>query len=320
MKGYVVRGGIPVFASIEEPQLFPNTVIIKNIALGLNKLDHSSLANPDFETKYGLGFEGVGIVEVVDESCQKKFTVGQRVCYATAHGVGAFAEKIAIHEDFLIPIPGDISTEDAATLFKGLAAHMLLFRTYNLKGSNVIGVTSASGGVASYLTQWAASEGVAVIGMVANSSHRQIAAANGCTAVFSPKEANAYIKEAQNLSLSKLGLNVFYDSLGAKVFPLGIKALAPFGIYINYGNITGEITQISAQHFQKKALFFTTPSVFYSKAYPVELSLTAEMFFDKIRNGTLRPNITKYKFASLPEALEEVGNGVVPGQKVAMLD
>lgn len=319
MKGYIVRNGVAALANIEDPKLIPNTVIIKNTALGLNRLDAQTLKNTDFETKYSIGFEGVGIIEDVHQSCVKSFSQGQRVCYATAYGMGAFCEKILLHEDLVIPIPGDISDENAATLFKGLAAHMLLFRTYNLKNGNVIGVTSASGGVASYLTQWAANDGIAVIGMVASSAHKQIAVSNGCAAVFSPKEASAFIKEGQKLSNTKLGLNVFYDSLGAKIFPLGLKALAPFGLYVNYGDITGPVTQISAENFQKKALFFTTPSVFYSKAYPVELALTVEMVFNKIRNGILRPNIIQYKFKSLPQALDAVQNSVIPGQKVILM-
>jgi NADPH2:quinone reductase len=319
MKGYVVRGGVITLANIPEPKLLENTVIIKNTVLGLNKLDGDCIAKPDFETKYGLGFEGVGVIEEVHSSCMKQFNVGQRVCYATAYGMGAFCEKIVLHEDFIVPIPGDISDEYAATLFKGLAAHMLLFRTYNLCSSNVIGVTSASGGVASYVTQWAANDGVKVIGMVASSTHKDIATSNGCAAVFSPKEAANYVKEAQKLSISGLGLNVFYDSLGAKIFPLGLKALAPFGLYVNYGDITGSITQMASEHFQKKALFFTTPSVFYSKAFPVELSLTAEMFFEKIRSGILRPNITRYSFKNLPNAMNEVKNGVISGQKVVLM-
>lgn len=318
MKGYIARNGVLTLANIEDPKLTQNTVIIKNTALGLNKIDGTTLKNPDFETKYGMGFEGVGVIEDAHPSCSRKFTQGQRVCYATAYGMGAFCEKIMLHEDLVVPVPGDIPDEYAATLFKGLAAHMLLFRTYNLKKDDVIGVTSASGGVASYVTQWAANDGIPVVGMVASSTHKQIAASNGCAAVFSPKEAPAFVKESQKLSRTKYGLNVFYDSLGAKIFPLGLKSLAPFGLYVNYGDITGTITQISAEHFQKKALFFTTPTVFYSKAYPVELALTAEMFFEKIRNGILRPNITKYKFKSLPQALDEVQNGVIPGQKVAL--
>lgn len=320
MKGYIVRENKLSLANIEEPKLLPNTVIIKNTVLGLNKMDYEHLSNPDFQTKYGIGFEGVGIVEQVDKACLKEFHVGQRVCYATAYGMSAFCEKIVLHEDFVIPIPGDVSDEVAATIFKALAAHMLLFRTYNLRKRNVIGITSASGGVASYLTQWASSEGYPVIGLVANTAHKQIAIQNGCKAVFSPKEAANYVKEAKKLSVANLGLNVFYDSFGAKVFPLGIKALAPFGLYVNYGEITGKITQISAESFQSKALFFTTPSVFLSKAYPVELALTVDMIFEKFRSGVLKSNISKYKFSNLPEAMEEVAHGVIPGQKVVLMD
>ncbi len=320
MKGYVVQNGKLVLAKLADPQLKPNHVIVRNLIAGVNHHDITALKNPNFEGgKKLLGFEGMGIVESVDPTCEKKFEAGQRVCYATAFGIGAFSEKISIHENFLLPVPDYISSDHAATLFKALAAHMLLFRTYTLRKGDVLGITSASGGVASYLAQWASGVGVKTIGLFSNVANKAIAAENGCVASFSYTESEKFIEQAKKYSGTGLGLNAFYDSMGIKAYAIGIKALAPFGLYVNYGDLSGELKGMAAKHFEKKALFFTTPSTFYSKANVAELGLTANMIFENIHNHILRPNIHRYKYSHLQQAFNEMQNGKIVGHKVLVV-
>ena len=321
MKGYVVKEGKPALVNLPEPKLRPHHVVVKNIFAGINHLDVESLQSPNFvDNKKLLGFEGVGIVEEVDSSCVKKFQVGQKVCYAISFGIGAFSQKISIHENFLIPIPAGVQEDHAATMLKALTAHMLLFRTYTLRKDNVLGVTGPSGGVASYLIQWATSLGVKIIGLYHDAEHKATAAESGCSASFSYKEVEKFIEQAKKLSSVGLGLNVFYDSVGINAYAAGIKALAPFGLYVNYGELSGGIKGMSAKHFQKKALFFTTPSTFYSKANVADLALTANMIFENFKNHILRPNITRYKFNDLPKAFAEMKSGKAVGQKVLVIE
>lgn len=320
MKGYAVKDGKPILTNLPEPKLKPHHVIVKNLFAGINHLDIESLQSSDFASnKKLLGFEGVGVVEEVDPSCVKKFQVGQKVCYSLSYGVGAFSQKASVHENFVIPIPIGIQEDHAATMFKALASHMLLFRTYTLRKGNVLGVTGSSGGVASYLTQWATSLGVKVIGLHHNLQHKAIAAENGCVASFSYKEVDKFIEQAKKLSSVGLGLNAFYDSVGINAYAAGIKALAPFGLYVNYGELSSAIKGMSAKHFQKKALFFTTPLTFYSKTNVADLSLTANMIFENFKNHTLRPNITRYKFQDLHKAFTEMKTGQTAGQKVLVI-
>lgn len=321
MKGYIVQKGAPILATIPEPVLTKQHIIVKNLCAGINFHDITALQNPTFENNQKkLGFEGIGIIEQISESCVRKFEIGQRVCYSTAFGVGAFAEKVLIHENLVNEVPNYTTNEQAATIFKGLASHMLLFRTYNLKKGDTLGITSASGGVASYLTQWASSFGINVVGLCSNQQNTNIALENGCKAVFQYGAANNFIAKVKSLSETGLGCNVFYDSIGIKGYAVGIKSLAPFGLYVNYGDITGEIKGMSAKHFESKALFFTTPSTFYSKANITELNLTTNMIFENIHNHTLRPNIKKYKFSSLGKAFTDMRAGIAPGHKVLVIN
>ncbi|MFT4967854.1 MAG: NADPH2:quinone reductase [Candidatus Deianiraeaceae bacterium] len=321
MKGYIIKDGKPMLTNIAEPSLKKHHVIVKNKVAGINHIDIRSMSNPDFiRKKHLLGFEGVGIVEQIDTSCVKTFKVGQRVCYATAFGVGAFCEKISIHENFLSIVPDTIPDQYAATVFKALAAHMLLFRTYSLHKGNTLGITSSSGGTASYLTQWAVNNGVKVIGLTSSSQHKAIAMENGCSSAFTYSDAVDFISQAKKLSSTGFGLNAFYDSMGIKAYALGIKSLAPFGLYVNYGSLSGPIKGMSAKHLSTKALFFTVPSTFYSKANVSDLAITIIGIFDEMKKRTLRPNITQYKFAQLQKAFDDMLGGQIPGQKVLIID
>ena len=317
MKRYVFENGKLHLENLQLPELKKAFVSIQNTAVGVNFLDRESLKHEDFASgKRHLGFEGVGVIKAFHQSCARKWAEGQRVCYATCYGVGSFADEVQIHEDFLIPVPDDISNEQAATIFKGLTAHMLLFRSYMLRKNDTIGLTSPTSGVGTYVSQWASNVGIKVVGLIMNEAHKSTAIQNGCESVFSYKETENFISHVKKISTGGLGCNVFYDSLGAKAYPVGIKSLAPFGTYMNFGDLTGEIEKISPKHLQKKALFFTTPSVFYSKANNAELVLTGAMIFAGIREGSLRPSIKTYKMKDLGHALQDVGK--VAGNKVVV--
>ncbi len=317
MKRYAFDNGKLHLENMQMPILEKSHVLIQNIASGVNFLDRESMKYDDFinNTKH-LGFEGVGIVKDIHPSCVRKWQEGQRVCYATSFGAGSFAEMTSINEHFLIPIPDYISNEQAATIFKGLTAHMLLFRSYLLRKSDTIGLTSPTSGVGSYVAQWASFSGVKTVGLVMNEAHKSTAISNGCESVYSCSESENFIAHVKKISTGGLGCNIFYDSLGLKAYPVGIKSLAPFGTYMHFGALTGEIEKISPKHLQKKALFFTTPSVFYSKANNAELILTANMIFAGIRDGALRPSIKTYKAKDLASALHDIGK--VAGNKVIM--
>src|SRR5690606_36993266 len=82
------------------------------------------------------GVEGAGVVEAVGDGVTG-FAVGDRVAYAGAP-VGAYAQTRAIPAARLIRLPGDIAPRDAAaSLLKGLTAHMLLTRTRPVKAGDI---------------------------------------------------------------------------------------------------------------------------------------------------------------------------------------
>ena len=136
-------------ASTTLPALQPTEVLISQTAIGLNYLDvHHRSGQRALELPSILGFEACGYVEEIGSNVTN-LQAGDRVIYATAPG-GAYCDKRVIDEKYLLGVPDNINDFQAAAITaKGLTAHLLLRRTYNVKPQDVILVHAAAGGVGS---------------------------------------------------------------------------------------------------------------------------------------------------------------------------
>jgi len=108
------------------PKLRNDYMIIKVKAVALNPTDWKHI---DFLAEPGarVGCDYAGIVEEVGSAVTKPFKKGDRVaggCHgvnAVHHEDGAFGEYITVKGDLQIPIPENLSFEEAATLGVGIS-------------------------------------------------------------------------------------------------------------------------------------------------------------------------------------------------------
>ena len=128
------------------------------------------------------GIEAAGVVEAVGEGVEG-WAPGDRASYASVSG--AYVEARLIEARRLIRLPEviDDRTAAAATL-RGLTAHMLLHAVHTVRSGETILVHAAAGGVGAILTQWAASLGAVVIGVVSSPEKAALARAGGCAHVI----------------------------------------------------------------------------------------------------------------------------------------
>ncbi|XP_073142780.1 uncharacterized protein [Henckelia pumila] len=115
MKAMVIKKD-PVSSILEQrevkmPEIKDNEVIIQVCACGVNRGDVIDLVTS--EDGICPGLECSGIIEAVGRNvnCWK---VGDRVC-AILEG-GGYAEKVAVLENYLLPLSDDVDLEDAAGL------------------------------------------------------------------------------------------------------------------------------------------------------------------------------------------------------------
>ncbi|RVX68667.1 hypothetical protein B0A52_07094 [Exophiala mesophila] len=118
----------PGDAQIEQvpaPELKDDYILVATRAVALNPSDWKHV---DFMASPGarVGCDYAGVIEAIGKGVTKKFTIGDRItgpCYganAMNHDTGSFGQHIIVKGDVQIPIPHNLSFEEAATLGIGL--------------------------------------------------------------------------------------------------------------------------------------------------------------------------------------------------------
>lgn len=299
------------------PEPAENEVLIKHTAVGLNFIDVYHRRGIYQPPKYPFipGVEGCGVVIRAGKKT-KHVMVGDRVAYAIAP-LGAYAEYRVVPEDTLVRVPHDLSNEQAASvLLRGLTAHYLVKRAYNVNPGSVVLVHSAAGGVGSLVSQWAKYLGATVIGTVGDDAKVAPALEFMCDHVINYRKEDV-AKKVRDITSGK-GANVVYDAIGKDSFDMSINSLARFGMFVSYGQSSGAVPPVDLGLLRDKgSLFMTRPSLFDYKSDFDEYHLSAAEVFDMVLRRHLRLHIMQtfhledaaYAHAQL-EARKTVGPSV----------
>ncbi|KAK2596714.1 hypothetical protein QQS21_006229 [Conoideocrella luteorostrata] len=131
--------GVVKVAVMPTPQPSPTQILIGCSFVGLNPSDTKMVeAGMPLDSVAGLDFAGVVVSKGANRHTSVK--VGDRVCGVALgynredSSTGAFAEYIVAEEHLVLPIPGNMSFEEAATLPVALlTAGMVMYKTLALK-------------------------------------------------------------------------------------------------------------------------------------------------------------------------------------------
>ena len=198
----------------------------------------------------------------------------------------------------LVPVPDSVSDEvAAASLLKGLTSGYLLTRTFPVTADHSILVHAAAGGVGLILCQWARSIGATVIATVGSAEKAALAMENGAdhTILYREEDVAAKVRELTG----GRGVNVVYDSVGKDTFDSSLRSLAPLGMFVSYGNSSGNAPDVPPHELQNRgSLFFTRPSLAHYTATTSDLHALAETV---LRRGSRRPGEDPHQPALPPE-------------------
>jgi NADPH2:quinone reductase len=307
MKAFLLNkpGGKLELKEVVDPKPRRGEVLVRHTFIGINHFDvcfKSGFYNLS-RTPAILGMEACGVVEAIGVGV-KDYKVGEKVAYATG-GIGAFAQKRAINQHYLISPPQSLSDEKiAASLLKGMMAHTLLFRVYLAAKAKRILVHAAAGGVGHFLCQWAKHLGLDVIGTVGSDAKASFARSFGCSNVINYQNQDL-LKEVEAITEGQ-GVGIVYDGIGKDTILKSIDCLWPMGMCVSYGEASGKSPAIDLNSMFFNSLYLTRPTLELYKSKRVELVLSANEVFSKIEQGILKPHITKYQFTDLPKAVEDL--------------
>ena len=283
------------------PQPKANEAVVKLAASGVNFIDvYVREGRYKALLPVVVGQEGAGVVTAVGADV-KSVRVGDRVAWTSV--LGSYAEYAAVPADRLVPIPGGVSDQQAASaMLQGMTAHYLSHDTFPLKRGETALVHAAAGGVGLLLVQMAHNIGARVIATVSTEEKARLARAAGADDVILYTQAD-FETETKRLTSGK-GVDVVYDSVGKTTFDKGLNILRPRGMMALYGGSSGAVPPLDPMILnQKGSLFLTRPTLGNYTATREELVERSGAVFGMIAAGKLKLRIEHtYPLQDAPRA------------------
>jgi NADPH2:quinone reductase len=159
---------------------------------------------------------------------------------------GGYAQKALVPEAFLVPLPDEVSDDQAAgLLLQGLTAHALLHYCAHVEKGETVVIEAAAGGTGSLAVQLAKRAGAKVIGLASSEEKRALAERLGADATADSRaddlkeailEANGGEKVDVVLHMSGTGFEAELAALGmlGRIVCFGNAARHPNELSTNY--------------------------------------------------------------------------------------
>jgi NADPH2:quinone reductase len=169
---------------------------------------------------------------------------GKRV--AAMLGGGGYAQRVAVPEAFLVPVPDEVNDDQAAALLlQGTTAHSLLHYCARIEEGETVAIEAAAGGTGSLAVQLAKRAGAKVIALASSDEKRALADRLGADATADSRaddltgaiiEANGGEKVDVVLHMSGTG------------FEAELKALGPLGRIVVFGNASRHPNEVQTNY------------------------------------------------------------------------
>lgn len=309
-------GGVERLQAIDWPpqEPGPGEIRLRHVATGLNFLDiyHRTGLYP-LPLPSIPGVEGAGVVEAVGDGVTG-LTVGDRVAYAGA--VGGYATTRTLPAWRAVPLPAEVSAEcAAASMLRGLTAHLLLTRTYPVGAGSTLLVHAAAGGLGTILTRWARHLGATVLGTAGSDEKAALARANGADHVIVGRDADI-VAEVATLTAGR-GVDFAIDGIGGTMLARTLACVRRFGTVASIGQAAGPIPPIMVEDLGPiRSLTLARPSVM---AYSTERDtylVAMGAVLDMIRAGVIVGIGTTYPLAEARTAHLDLEGGRLSGSAI----
>jgi NADPH:quinone reductase len=165
---------------------------------------------------------------------------------------GGYAQKVAVPEQMLVPVPDTVSDDQAAAmLLQGLTAHALVHRCARLEPGETVVIEAAAGGTGSLAVQLAERQGARVIGLASSPEKRDLVTRLGAVATVDSRadDLTAAILEANDGKQ----VDAVFEMAGGKAFEQTLETLAPFGRMVTFGIASREQNEVPTGALMRKS-------------------------------------------------------------------
>jgi NADPH2:quinone reductase len=290
----------------------PGNVRVRHEAVGVNFIDiYHRIGLYPLPLPAVLGVEAAGVVEALGDGVTG-FSIGDRVSYAGAP-VGAYATARSLPASRLVKLPDGIELHDAAaSMLKGLTAHMLLTRTYAVEAGTTLLVHGAAGGLGSILVRWAKHLGATVIGTAGSVAKADIARAYGADHVIVGR--NADLVSEVGVLTQGIGVDYTIDGIGGDMLLKSLACTRRFGTVASIGQAAGPIPSLAVEEIGPiRSLSLARPSVMAYAADLLAYRQAAKALLDMMQKGVAAEIGREYPLADAAQAQSDLEAGRTTG-------
>jgi NADPH2:quinone reductase len=297
-------------AEVDEPRPEPGEVVIEVRAAALNFFD-ILLCRGEYQERPALPFTPGGEISgtVLETGEGAELQIGRRVIATPPLPRGGYADRVAVPETSVFPIPDPIPFEKAAALpITYQTAHVALHHRAQLKSDETVLVHAGAGGVGSAAIQIARAAGARVFATAGGSEKVEVCKQLGAEITVDYREENFIdvVKEATE----GRGADVIFDPVGGDVFDGSRRCVAFEGRIVVIGFAGGRIAEAPTNHVLVKNYSVVGMHWgLYTRVMPDLIRSTHEDLTGLYEAGEIDPLISEtVPFEQLPEALELLGD------------
>lgn len=300
-------GGPEVLEVQELPDPAPGAtdVLVDVEAAGLNFIDvYQREGRYPLKLPVVAGSEGAGVVRSVGDAVTD-VRPGDRVAWAMVVGTG-YATRSVVPAARVVPVPGGVSTEQAAAvMLQGMTAHFLCRSTFPVQPGQDVLVHAGAGGVGLLLTQMVSALGARVISTVSTDEKEALSRAAGAAEVVRYDRED--VAERVRSLTGERGVDVVYDGVGQATFDASLASLTLRGMLVLFGASSGAVPPVDPMRLNTGSFFLTRPTLAHHAAERDELLLRSGEVLEQVRTGVLDVRIgARYPLDQASQAHEDL--------------
>ncbi len=278
-----------IWTDVPNPVMEADDVLVDIHATALNRADLLQRAGkypPPPGAPEWMGLEIAGTVAAVGAKAGSRWQIGDKVCALL--GGGGYAEQVAVKSDMLLPIPGNLSMAEAASLPEAYATSYLnLCLEAGLKAGETILVQAGASGLGIAAIQLAKALGAKVITTVGSQEKADAVCRFGADIVVERHHQDLGVVMDAN------PVDVTLDCVGGAQLGACIEKMARGGRWILIATLGGVSAEVSLRPVLTRGLRLIGSTL---RSRPPEMKARimrelGERVWPKIASGEIRPVI-----------------------------
>jgi NADPH:quinone reductase len=306
-----------VLEEVAEPVAGPGQVVVRVRAASVNFPDALIIEGKYQirpELPFSPGSELAGEVVAVGEGVTR-VRPGDRVAAMTLWG--AFAQRIAIPQENVVPLPAALPFDLASALLMtyGTCWHALVERGAIAPGETVL-VLGAAGGIGLAAIEIAKARGARVIAAASSAEKLAVCREHGADATIDYSTQN--LRDELKALTDGRGVDLVVDPVGGSYSEPALRSMAWRGRFLVIGFADGTVPRIALNLPLLKGCSIV--GVFwgdYVRREPAAAGHAIQQLLELVESGRLRPHISgRYPLERAGEAIERLASRAAHGKLI----